>query len=165
MPTKVVKPGDLATPWNQFSAMTCDVSHGLPNAADGLLTKDELEEHIRKLERDQRTAGEWSSDAIEIDLQEARRALRDMSLANVDAVEYLPEYCRDLPTNLKRRATEILMFDDKDAYGDITQELISAARTRYRRFGGGPSRAMLNSRDTAIEELDALEDKLFPHGE
>jgi hypothetical protein len=165
MPTKVVKPGDLATPWNSYAAMNCDVKHEMGTAGDGLLTRDELGEHIKKLERQRLGASAWEATAIEMDLNDARRALNDMNVGHIDAVEYLPEYCRELPEHLKRRATEILMFDDKDAYGDITQDLISAARSRYRRLGGGPARAMNTSRDTAIAELDELEDWLFPGAE
>jgi hypothetical protein len=162
MPTqKLVKPGNLN--WNAYSAMSCDTDHMLSGAGDGVLTREELEEHIRRLE-DQSSSMAYMRDILEPDLRDARRALRDLNLAEADGVEYLPDNCRDLPENLRRRATEILFFDDGDVRGVITLQLLETARRRYREFGNVPSWVMRSSRDTALDELDKLEAALFPNG-
>ncbi len=163
MPTeRVVKPGDLATPWNRFAAMACDTDHGLHGAGDGVLTREELREHISKLEAEANVAGYDMADILDSEVRDARRALRDMDLVSADAVEYLPENCRDLPVHLRRRATEMLMIDDRDAYGDVSPELVEAARRRYRQMGSVPSRAAQSSKEQALRELDEIEEHLFP---
>jgi hypothetical protein len=144
--------------------MSCDVDHGLTGAGDGVLTRDELEEHIKRLERESEFAGDYMTDVLDVEISDARRALRDMGLVQADGVEYLPENCRDLPSNLRRRATELLMIDDREAIGQVTPELIESARRRYRQLGG-PSLAARSSRDAAFEDLDALERVLFPYDE
>ena len=158
MPTlKLVKPGDLN--WEPYSALSADTTHGMSTAGDGVLRRAELEEHIAKLERD---AVGFMADILEPELRDARRALRDMNIAQADGIEYLPENCRELPEELRRRATEILYVDDDDARGVITPSLIEAARRRYRSYGNVPSWVMRSSRDNALNELDRLEAALFP---
>src|SRR5262245_51697994 len=124
MPTvKLVKPGDLN--WESYSVMSADTTHGLTTAGDGVLRRVELEEHIAALERE---AVGFMADILEPELRDARRALRDMNIAEADGIEYLPDNCRDLPEDLRRRATEVLYVDDQDARGVITPSLIEAAR-------------------------------------
>lgn len=158
MPTpKVVTPSDLG--WNSYSAMSCDTEHGFHTAGDGVLRRDELEQHIAIL---QRKASGSNPDLYEPELRDARRALRDMDLVDADGIAYLPENCRELPENLRRRVTEILLFDDEDARGQVTPRVIETARRRYRDLGSVPSWNMRSSRDNALEELNQLQATLFP---
>lgn len=154
---KTVKPGQIG--WNAYAAASCDTDHGMSGLADGILTQDELREHIRVL---QGQINAYNADIIEPEVRDANRALRDMQLADADGVEYLPENCRSLNDRLKRRATEILLADDEDARGVLTPQLINKARQRYQNYGSVPSWVMQQSRDTAMSELDELEEALFP---
>jgi hypothetical protein len=139
--------------------MSCDTGHGLQTAGDGVLRREELEEHIRSLSK--QSTG-YMADLLEPELRDARRALRDMDLADADGIEYLPESCKELPENLRRRVTEMLLIDDEDARGVVTPQLIAIAQRRYRDLGSVPSWVMRSSRDTALDELDQLKSRLFP---
>lgn len=65
-----------------------------------------------------------------------------------------------IPENLRRRASELLMMDDKHRFGRLTPELIIRAQARYQALDGRVGLHTVRSRETALRELAELAELL-----
>lgn len=137
--------------------MDLDAEAGTP-PPDGVLTKAELARHVERLNDrfDQDSARGVSTQMLSLNLRTAERILEDMEAQGADGLDYLPQQVRDanLPTNLKLRAIEILMHDDKRRTGTITRALLSKAKKRY--TGSGRTVGTLSNQGDAHREIEAL---------
>jgi hypothetical protein len=161
-PPKIVGADELAR-WNQYAAMLRDYHHDGPNKADGVLMRDELESYIDKQRREREGLVRKRESTLALDnrLRESYQMLSDMVAAGVDGLSYLPEDVEalDLPQHLVRRVSEMLMTDDRDSVGEITQEVLDRARVRYYDMPA----ILIRQRDVALAEIAEIAEKLGLH--
>ncbi|MEQ8276716.1 MAG: hypothetical protein RMA76_27020 [Deltaproteobacteria bacterium] len=137
--------------------MDLDAEAGTP-PPDGVLTRAELQRHVERLHDKYDRGGDrnTSPQMLELNIRTAERILEDMVAVGADGLDYLPPQVRDanLPDNLKYRAIEILVHDDKRRTGQITRSLISKAKRRY--TGSGRTVGTSNNEAEAIREITQL---------
>jgi hypothetical protein len=148
------KPHMLIHPWTSYEAMSRDVGTG--GAGDGELTLFELQSHIDRLsvQRAELLADHSSTAGVDLRIKDARRLYKDMVDSGAASLQYLPDHLMSLPSNLRQRASELLLHDDVGSLGDIDQFVLDHARERYAVMTG--SAATFLARDRAMIEIDAL---------
>ncbi len=124
------------------------------------------------------------------DLREATELLQDMYEANVDGLVYLPEefltqfvqagpdelvdidhdvdlaaVTGQIPDNLRRRASELLMLDDQHRFGRITADVIRSATARYEAMDARINVGMVRSKEEALKEISQLAQIMGLHHE
>jgi hypothetical protein len=159
MPPIIVSPIELQSVWNRYAVMSRDFA--VNGEGGGVLMRDALERHIESLKarRRERLSQDELTDVAR-ELERSELMLRDLGLAQADGISYLPPELANLPQHLKRRASELLMFDDRNpAVGAITQTVIDRARARYANLTGTSSSA-LNAARIANDEIDELAEKM-----
>jgi hypothetical protein len=145
--------------WTRYDVMTADLNG--PEAADGYLKLYEAVDHVAELEaeRSRRIAAGSAMMDIDDQLEDARELEKDIrSAAQYSAavqVQYLPDAVINLPLNLRRRATELLMNDDLGKTGEISQAVVSHARSRYDAISAITPGA-LGMKNKALAEIDAI---------
>jgi len=138
MPTdgeRIIAADDLGPRWSRYSAMLRDTEQPGPDRGDGVLRLEGLEWYIDRLQIDRNAAlrDRESTQVIDMRLRESMEMLGDMKRAGVTGLFYLPPQFDgvQLTPSLRQRITELLMHDDQDKTGRISQGLIDRARTRY----------------------------------
>lgn len=164
MPTyPKILPAESLAAWSRYAVMSRDCTHEGLGRGDGILTQDELRSHIEKLTRDryEAVARREGAGALTESLSDSRQMLRDMEVAGVEGLNYLPDEIKELelPGHLVRRAVELLMRDDVHAIGEIDQDVIDRARARYFDMRGMGIN-IEQSRNQALHEISQLAEKL-----
>lgn len=161
MTTTVMKPTDLGGGWSNYSAMTRDQGiNGGTGAQDGLLTRSELSEHIKKLavQRKEYMESDLPTTGVDFQINDSRELYNQMVASGADALQYLPDEVMSLPSNLRRRATDLLKHDDVSGLGTIDQFVIDAARDRYAMLP--TTMSTMTSKKIAEKEIDEIAKKL-----
>ncbi len=157
-------PAEQMAQWNRYAAMSRDTQHTGVGNGDGVLMQDELKHHIdvMRAERDVLVRDRQPTENLDRHLDESLELLQDMEVNGVDGLTYLPPELDQLPDGIKRRATEVLLKDDIDGIGHISQDVLDRARARY--YDMIPrSGHMLQVRDAALQELTAIAEALNLH--
>lgn len=139
--------------------MIRDVGHDGQARGNGVLTQGELESYIDKLhaERHQLLAAHSDTRPVDSRLRDSERMLEDMRAGGFDGLSYLPDEVMgpDFPADLIPRVVEVLVKDDLEKAGRVTQAVVDRARQRYMHLEGR-SMPELNSRQRGLEDLDRI---------
>lgn len=152
----ILKPQDLNGAWSNWSIMSRDKGIDGVDAQDGELTTAELRSTLTNLRKqhDKYVAAGYSTSYIDAQIDVGDELLADMKAVDASAVQYLPDAVMNLPVRFRRRACEILQWDDSTDSGKITQSVIDKARDRYASVGGVGSHHLNSTK--ALAEIDKI---------
>ncbi|MBI2375400.1 MAG: hypothetical protein HYV07_15500 [Deltaproteobacteria bacterium] len=156
LPQIVLKPVLLQGAFSSWSAMSRDEGVNGDGAGDGVLTRDELKTHIKRLiaERDGYSESGADTTGLDFQINHSRELYSAMVDAGASGLQYLPDELMSLPARLRARATDLLLHDDPSALGKVDQFVIDAARNRYGMLASVPYAGTAASK--AKSEIDEL---------